>query len=371
MILHIFNPDTDYALASNSENYTPPVSILAIKRCLSLLPALYASPGDAILLPEGTSGTLQANHPFVDLISEKGMKLVLPQHVSAFTENQKDVEIRPWGWNKTLCKWLTSLGVNEMLIPNKEEINILRNLSHRKLTIPFILNMEDVRNEEIKIPREFTNIGDALSFWQENEEVYFKAPWSSSGRGLLYTKDLEKRHIEPWLRGIIRSQGSVMGEKAYSRALDFATEWECRDGKAMFLGVSTFITSKRGKYKSNIVAPQDNIVAYILQQIDVYKKGNNLSEIIERQRLLLENYVAPYYAGPLGIDMLVTSERNINPCVEINLRDTMGRVAIDIQHRISSENASDSEINFLKHLTMGGIFSPMNLLTTLRDIESN
>lgn len=74
----------------------------------------------------------------------------------------------------------------------------------------------------------------------------------------------------------------------------------------MFLGVSTFITSERGKYKSNVVAPQENIVAYILQHIDVYGNGNNLSVIIERQRLLLENYVAPYYEGPLGIDMLVT-----------------------------------------------------------------
>ena len=163
-------------------------------------------------------------------------------------------------------------------------------------------------------------------------------------------KDLEKRHIEPWLRGIIRSQGSVMGETAYDRILDFATEWECKDGKALFIGVSTFTTSDRGKYKSNIVAPQENIVSFILQQIDIHGKGNNLSEIIKRQSLLLENYVAPFYDGPLGIDMLVTSERNIHPCVEINLRDTMGRVAIDIQQRIISEDATELEIGFLRRL---------------------
>ena len=81
--------------------------------------------------------------------------------------------------------------------------------------------------------------------------------------------------------------------------------------------------------------------------------------------------MAPFYDGPLGIDMLVTSERNIHPCVEINLRDTMGRVAIDIQQRIISEDATELEIGFLRRLTSGGIFSPMHLLSTLRDIESN
>lgn len=371
MVLHIFNPDTDYALASNSETYTPPLSIMAIKRSLSLLPALYADPGDAILMPDGTPEYLRGNHPFLDLISEKCMKLVLPRHAAQFMKEYSNTAIRPWGWNKTLCKWLLSLGIPGMMIPANEEINVLRNLSHRRLTIPFLLNMKDICNEEIEIPREFTSVDDALKFWEDKRDVYFKAPWSSSGRGLLYTKELERRHIEPWLRGIVKSQGSVMGETAYARQLDFATEWECRHGKAMFLGVSTFLTSERGKYKSNVVISQENIVAYILQHININQKGNNLSAIIERQRLLLENYVAPYYEGPLGIDMLVTSDYNINPCVEINLRNTMGRVAIDIQQRIIAKNASDSEIKFLKRLTQGGIFSPMHLLSTLRDIENN
>lgn len=375
MTLHIFNPDTDYALASNSENYTPPVSILAVKSSLMLLPALYADRGDAILLPNDNPGLLTPLHPFAEFLSTKNITLVRPRHLKLFVQEKKDLKIRPWGWNRTLCKWLSSLGAPEHIIPSAEEMTVLRNLSHRKLTIPFLLNMKDVINDETQIPKEFTDVEDALEFWSanrlENREVYFKAPWSSSGRGLQFTKDLEKRHIEPWLRGIIRSQGSVMGEIAYSRSLDFATEWECQNGKAMFLGVSTFITSERGKYKSNVVAPQENIVAYILQHIDVYGNGNNLSAIIERQRLLLENYVAPYYEGPLGIDMLVTEDRNINPCVEINLRDTMGRVAIDIQQRIISQDATEFEVKCLRHLTAGGIFSPMSIISTLRDIESN
>ena len=79
MTLHIFNPDTDYALASDSENYTPPVSILAIKRSLSLLPALYAERGDAILLPDDNPEFLQENHAFIEIISTKDITLGNPK----------------------------------------------------------------------------------------------------------------------------------------------------------------------------------------------------------------------------------------------------------------------------------------------------
>lgn len=54
------------------------------------------------------------------------------------------------------------------------------------------MNMGDIRNEEIQVPKEFSDINEALAFRENCGDVYFKAPWSSSGRGLLYTKDLEK-----------------------------------------------------------------------------------------------------------------------------------------------------------------------------------
>ncbi len=371
MVIHIFNPDTDYAMAANTENYTPPASVEAIGRSLALMPALYAAPGDAVLMPPGTPDQIRSNNPFVQLIKKKEIKVILPAHIVRFTMDFQKCEFRPWGWNKSLRRWLKALGVRAALLPKKEALTNLHNLSHRRLTIPFLMNFADLRSPGISIPREFTSVKDALDFWKSSGDVYFKAPWSSSGRGIMSTRDLQQRHVEPWLRGIIKSQGSVMGEQLYSRKIDFATEWECHQGKALFAGLSTFITSERGKYKSNAVMPQENIVAYVVQNTDVKQPYNNLANIIERQKLMLENYVAQYYDGPLGIDMMVTEDGNIHPCVEINIRDTMGRVAVDIQNRIESQDASKTEVKFLKNLTVGGIFSPMSLLSVLGDIENN
>ncbi len=380
MVLHIFNPDTDYALASDAEAYTPPMAVMAMKASLCLLPVTYCEPHDAILLPpnfkefdneKGRFVEFPQNHPFADLVATKNIKLVLPKYLSEFFISYPDCIIRPWGWNRSLRRELKSADVPDKYLPSLDFLTVLRTMSHRRLTIPFLMNMESLRNRSISVPRELTSVEDALNFWEKNGNVYFKAPWSSSGRGLLYTKDLERRHIEPWLRGIIRAQGSVMGEIAYNRLLDFASEWECYGGKVKFTGFSTFVTSERGKYKSNVVMPQENLTAYILSNIDLSNPLNNLPALLERQKLLLENYVAPVYSGPLGIDMMVTDQGNIHPCVEINIRDTMGRAAIDIQNRIEADNATDIERDYLQRLTRGGIFSPMHFLASLSDMDNN
>lgn len=379
-ILHIFNPDTDYALASDAEAYTPPVAVMAMKTSLCLLPVTFCEPGSAILLPpifreqrneNGKYVQFSGNHPFAELVTAKDIKLVLPKYLPDFFISNPLSLIRPWGWNRSLRHELKSAGVFDNYLPSVDFINSLRAMSHRRLTIPFLNNMEGLKSEQIEIPVEITSSEDALDFWKKKGNTYFKAPWSSSGRGILYTKDLERRHIEPWIRGIIRSQGSILAEKAYSRTIDFASEWECINGKAKFIGFSTFVTSERGKYKSNVVMPQEKLTAYILSTINHTSHVNNLEAILERQKLLLENYIAPNYRGPLGIDMMVTDSGDIHPCVEINIRETMGHVAINIQNRIESDNATDIEKNYLKRLARGGIFSPMHFLEAMSDFDNN
>lgn len=50
--LHIFNPETDYALASGRPQYTPPKNVVKLRRMLAAIPALWAEPGDDILMLE-------------------------------------------------------------------------------------------------------------------------------------------------------------------------------------------------------------------------------------------------------------------------------------------------------------------------------
>lgn len=298
--LLIYNPETDYALASGSPYYTPPRSVVSMRAANALLPQLFARPDDVILVLD------DINIP----------ECQVPVYHPDDSVDWSRYEAYPWGWNHQIAHFLHTHCTGLRGIPSTERLDILRNLSHRRNTIPFLRHME---MPDIDIPIEFHSVQEVIDHYDRHPRVFIKAPWSSSGRGVLFTADTNREQTEQWVRGIIRSQGSVMVEKAYHRILDFATEWSVDEGDVRFLGVSVFHTSSRGKYHGNVGGSQAELWDLI---------PGLTPEIIERQRDSIRQVIGGGYNGPLGIDMLVTDIGTINPCVEINLRNTMGSILI-------------------------------------------
>ncbi len=146
-----------------------------------------------------------------------------------------------------------------------------------------------------------------------------KAPWSSSGRGVINTAaDMTPVLVEQWCRGIIRRQGSVMGETGADRIADFATEWRISTGEAHFLGLSSFSTSNRGKYISNVAISQEEMKSRFDSISSI-----TIEKVISIQKSILED-VLKGYEGLCGVDMLIERGGKLRPFVELNLRRTMG-----------------------------------------------
>jgi hypothetical protein len=164
------------------------------------------------------------------------------------------------------------------------------------------------------------------SFALQHEEVVFKAPWSGSGKGLCWTTGQVSDNMLGWCKNIAEKQGCVIGEQVYDKVQDFALEFKCFDGMVAFSGYSLFETESHGVYKSNDLKTDDAIFQKIISFINqdfFLKIKNRLSDFIEK-------HIAPFYSGYLGIDMFVYQQNNtylLHPCVEINLRMTMGLVA--------------------------------------------
>lgn len=310
MILHIFNPDTDYALASGLNFYTPPAKIKAMRAQMALLPARWALPGEAILLLDRPPVSIDALPDYLTA-RDKHLKIFHPEEPLG---DIPDLYPAPWGWNPALRQHLLSLGIPEANLPSYETISRLRTLSHRRTASLFNAHMGSSY-----IATELTSIEEVAQYTSENPGAWLKAPWSSSGRGIINCADLEPRHILPWAKGIIRRQGAVMAETPADRILDFATEWTCTGGKTVFEGLSVFQTSSRGKYHGNILLDQPELEALIKKAAPTWN-----GEIIESQKEALEALIAPHYTGPLGIDMIAERSGVIRPCIELNLRMTMG-----------------------------------------------
>lgn len=317
MRIFVFNPDVDFARACDSDFYTAPSSVASMAATRALIMSSMASKGDIILCQDK------------DKIPQDEYSETLKRDISVLTDDElrqvasyahDDIEaVIPWGWSRQIRHRLRNCGVPENILPDDGQLDEIRRLSHRGMTIPISAAVSPDF-----MPERFTDTSQALIWLDKNPEAFIKAPWSSSGRGVLRTSDLELRHIEPWIRGTIRRQGCVIAEREDKRVLDFASEWTTENGKAIYCGVSVFEVSPRGKYNRNINAPQ-----ITLRDIIEKETGTGiLDNILEKQRRAIEENVAPYYSGPLGIDMYKCADGRVRGCVELNLRLTMGHIAI-------------------------------------------
>lgn len=319
--LHIFNPDTDYALANGNQWFTPPQSVVELRKSLALMPALYATPGeDAILLLDIPSKPVD-NMQYHKEAMRKNLRIFTIGDLAKSSLHLDEMCVEPWGWNMAMRRFVADKIGDTPGLPTEEDMVRLRELSHRRTTIAFMQQLRKIGivGDEIETPREIFDTADAIEVYISDKRLYFKSPWSSSGRGILLCDDLELRHVEPWVRGIIERQGSVLMEKAYVRKLDFASEWICADGEVKFLGWSVFSASRRGKYHGQMQGSQQE-----LRDIIAKNAQSAPERMIEAQREVLTRIISPYYNGPAGIDMLITESGAVNPCVEINLRHTMG-----------------------------------------------
>lgn len=310
------------ALGVGKGPYTPPASVMKLRKEKALLPALYAANGDFILLRDEISLKNLSNLFGHDLVVEKNLNIITLNDLSEL--NEKISRIVPWGWDHAIVRDLMENGVKADLMPSPDELDNLRNLSHRRTAIFFREKIGELLHTELlNLPKELFSLEEVKDFLYKNPLAYFKAPWSSSGRGIVVSDHITRKGLLEWCHGVIRQQGSVIAEPKWERTFDFATEWEIRDANVIFMGVSVFETSSRGKYKGNINKPQEELFNFIKTSVPTFS-----DKIIKAQKKTIETLIAPNYQGYLGIDLLADAAGRINPCVELNLRLTMGHIPI-------------------------------------------
>lgn len=328
--LYIFNPDNDLALASGLDYYTAPPMATRLSRDLQLLPAWWAKKGSFLLSQMSTTDI-----SWKDYLSETfGIKINLigKNHLQNHT-----FHYQPWGWNASLRNQLLKCCVHKNQLPTPEQIANWRNLSHRRITIDIHQRLSNLLGKQLcPIPTELHSFSEAESFSETHHHCFLKAPWSSSGKGIFRPTDDDNLTFSYWANGILQRQGSIIAEQALRKTLDFAMEFFCDKGDVKFLGYSIFYNNQHNAFDYGIVANEE-----VLQGIICDELGENGSEQLHEVRSslteVLSDLVAPVYNGYVGIDMLVFTDefgnKAINPCVEMNLRCTMGVVTSIVGNR--------------------------------------
>ena len=332
--LYLFNPEHDLALANSDRNFNAPLQAKKLARDLASLPLWYAPAGSIVLNTSPDSNWLEKMQQLFPQLNDSCL--------TAAPDLSTVTTAHPWGWDNAVCKQLTLLGADDKLLPEESRLNIIRQLSHRHTAIralQFLQNNDFINSRIPKPALELTSTDEAERYTTKQGKVIFKAPWSGSGKGLCWSRDKMTASRRGWCRNIIEKQGSVIAEPIYGNVQDFAMEFECHDGYASFSGYSLFET-ERGIYRGNSLASDKKI------EEEISTRGIG-TQLLHSVRKLLSEFIAteiaPHYSGMLGIDMFVYEEngqRKLHPCVEINLRMTMGCVARIFYDRFVASTAT-------------------------------
>ena len=277
--LCVFNPEHDLCLANGDCNFVPPSSAVDFAR----------RGGEVMRILYGDDA---------EVISADGY---------AEWRNQQPcdpLEIITWGWDARLKQVLMKQGAPEQLMPSDEQLTRIRELQHRKTIMSLqpkawcVYSADEVRRLLVECGR-----------------LVLKAPWSGSGRGLRWVDGVLSGHDEAWIAKTVALQRCVIVEIREVVVDDFALEFNLSAGVVSLVGLSLFKTQS-GVYRCNVLLTDDEIRRHLQLPHSV--------EYAICQWLRL--YVAPYYNGPVGIDLIKNSDGDF--CVsEMNLRHTMGLVA--------------------------------------------
>lgn len=321
MNLHIFNPEHDLALAANNKFWTAPHAGRQLRADLGWLPILWADNRDYVLvddvlLAQNAIRKLKINTSHVIFVTLNDL------------HNLKDVtSVIPWGWDCSIVQQLLRYGVSAELLPDDNTLSVQRDISDRATASRLLQYLCDNIDYAYGKAWSITSIEELTQLLQTHGTIVVKAPWSSSGRGVKYLSDMSSPIIK-WAQKVLKTQGHLMAEILLNKVKDFGMEFTAMaDGSIRYDGLSLFSTSNNA-YEGSILATEEEKTNLLSQYVSEAQLSNIQHYIAE----WLKNEINSSYVGPLGVDMMIVADASggfkVNPCVEINLRRTMGHVAL-------------------------------------------
>ena len=349
--IHYFNPGHEMAILLDKENYTPSRNVQKMCIELATLPVWYADPEDYVIVPEHVAPRFfsllpKGLRPFAKVVTAHDlheMKDSLPA----------DLEAAAWGISPASIAFFRQLKKETGIaiqIPEWKEA--YRKLTSRETAAACLEKIKEALPDiEIPYPPKFcTKVADVEKFLKlKNAPFVMKTPFSSSGRGLywLTTRKLLAKD-KSWIEGAIKKQGKISIESGLNRFQDLAMEfYSDGEGHLQFEAYSFFGTSSRGAYRGNALESQKDFLAGLTRFID----PNEIERIQACVQSVLQETYASIYKGYIGVDMMTyrdaQNQFHLHPCVEINMRYTMGILAHKLTERcLPARQIGDAKIDY-------------------------
>lgn len=325
-MIHFFNPGHEIAILNTSPYYMAPANVVAMQHELAYLPAWYLNKEDKVFVWD-----LDDDAYFKYLSSNFGdlPEPILESELTLYDNEQ----ISFWGISPQVIHYWSELQRNNLLdikIPKWDKKYTYLNSRHAAKDLLLNISTENFQISSEIIPEFYTSLEDIEHLASNStNRLLAKAPYSSSGRGLLWLPEGGLTRTERQiLHGILKKQRSISIEKVLDKQIDFAMEFiSDGNGNVKFEGYSSFETNKKGAYLCNYLGEQREIEKYLTEKVS----KTILDEVKMDLEKTLSNECGFIYRGCIGVDMMIYKDANdflLHPCLEINMRYNMGYLAL-------------------------------------------
>lgn len=329
--LLFFNPGCEIEVASGLPNYSLQKHPAMLERDLSALPMFLSHPGDFVVSGTSDSG-------FIDFWRER-FPCTFTQFGGRDLRSAALDGYRPWGISPRSLALTKGLCFSQEYLdsPVSRFTDDHRTLFSRESSARFFSGLtvqcsyKTCLTPSDCLPHIVYSVQEAEDFFlgamqSRFHGAVFKAVYGSSGRGVRILRDCRfTDNIRQWVQSIIKSQGCVSCEYLFNKVSDFSMHYQISGGKAVFKGVSAFETAETGAYQSSLVSR-----LYSIPGVD-FLSADELAKM--HVSALEDSIYCKIYEGPLGIDCMVYRDGDalmVNPCIEINCRNSMGRLAMEL-----------------------------------------
>ena len=337
-MLHYFNPGHEQAVLTDSPHRKLPANPAKMQRDLAFLPAWYAKSTDYVLVEDELSADFIQSIDRFDL----SKPVTLPNLLQ--NPNPVNEPVSLWGISPPGIHFFRQLneksGLNLSVPEQSVEYRALCSRRTAAECLEFLIRSNNNISRTI-LPTFRNNIEVIDRMVEKETGVYLiKAPYSSSGRGLLRIFDGKiigsERQI---LSGMLRKQREVSIESFLNKKTDFSMQFVVTDSRTVdFIGLSLFKTNEKGAYSGSFVGAQEKIESVITSDINPVLL-NDIKRLLSE---FIKEKIAPFYVGNIGTDLMVYEENNrllLHPCVEINLRKNMGFLAFKLYEKYLNKEA--------------------------------
>lgn len=326
--LWVFNPGHEEALRHRAKaSYNPSRLVRQMMCDLPQLMCLLAQEGDYIYAP-----------------SLCGQQAQLLDHRGIALDNYSQVpclRLEMWAWEHHLAKQVERWALRQGLTLTYPNISSeYYALSHRQASNSYLKNLANryphlIASTDI-IPSWHSHAESlynrAQSLYNQGfKQLVVKLPYSSSGRGVLVFPNPLEAKAQALIKLQINKHGSVSIEPYLNKKQDYASLWYIDREGIRPLGFSKFYTKAdqhNTAYAGNYLLTDKDIETELIEAVGSVQDWEYLQNFMHNY---LWKTFGTYYEGHIGVDMMSYRSANgalcLHPCVEINLRCTMGVLA--------------------------------------------